>query len=87
MLQVVRRKPGEGRGALAQRQQKRRHRLGRLQTAAVEIVAKAEGHDTALAQEALKLEFLERQIGQCGDKTRFLGRADRGRRIAETRRH
>jgi hypothetical protein len=54
---------------------------------AIEIVAKAERHDTALAEKAVKLEFLERQIGEGGNEARFLGSVDHVRRIAETGRH
>jgi hypothetical protein len=76
VLQAVGREAGEHGGALADEKKKRRHRLGFLHAAAVEIVAEAERHDAALAEEAVKLELLERQVGQGGNEARLFGGID-----------
>ena len=87
VLQAFGREAGEHGGALADEKKKRRHRLGFLHAAAVEIVAEAERHDAALAEEAVKLELLERQVGQGGNEVRFLVSIDHVRRVAEAGRH
>ena len=87
VLQAVGREAGERGGALADGKKKRRYRLGLRQAAAVEIVAEAKRHDAALAQEAVKLELLERQVGERGYEARLLGGVDQVRRVAETGRH
>jgi hypothetical protein len=85
--QAVGRETGERGGALADGKKKRRHWLGLRQATAVEIVAEAERHDAPLAEEAVKRELFERQVGEGGNEARFLASIDQVRRIAEAGRH
>ena len=63
LLEAFGRQAGEGCGAIAQRQQKFRDRVCGLQAAAVVIVAGAERHHAALAEEAAKLEDIHARDG------------------------
>ena len=83
LLEAIARHAGKGRGAVTQWQEKGRDRLGLFETAAIVIVARPERHDAALAEEAVKLEFLERQVGKRGDQARLLVRFDRVGRVTE----